>query len=279
MAFLDKLRLTNVMRQRPDEERPWGMPELFDSSPQEPVIGHGITQGPPVQRPQRINPRIASNQKMNVVYGGQEGFTPTQNRFRQDDLRKQEMDFRKQQLTDNFMRQQEMDRQRRDDREFMFNKELGGKKELEDLGFNRTAKLREIDKKAQAERDVALAKQRTEDIVTRARVQGEEARRTAKEKPIADKPLDDARDLNNRMQQLVLQHPQITPFIKKNPETGMMEISEDASPEQAKWIQGQLGSTGQKPTGKTGVMRRRNKKNPNIVQESTDGGKTWKEVK
>ncbi len=267
MGFLDRLRSTNVFRPRPATDRPFGMPDIDDGDyntlfrevgpvaaelsrqPQSNLIERGSLA------PRRM-PMVAGNtssQKKNVVYRGTEGFSPMQRQFMADDAQRENQERQDARLTQNFMRQDELMRQKRMDDSINFDKELAGRKELSGIDLDKAVRLREVDRKAQAERDKFIADQRRQDIITRERAQGEEARKTLAAKPTTDKPLDEGRDFNNRVQQLMLD-PRFSKHIIKDDATGTFKFSDDTTPEQAAFLREKLGvgekkATETKPTG------------------------------
>lgn len=300
MAFLQKLRQANIFRPNPATDRPFGMPDTDSSINLQEIAslssalddealrrqkslidyGRGQQQG-------RLRPQVADNvrnlnlaaPKKNVVYGGTEGFSPMQKQFRQDDLIKQQMENEKAQLSENFMRQQDLMRQKRDDSEYMFGKELGARKEMADLDLTRAVKLREVDKLAQAERDRFLAEQRRGDILARERAQGEETRKNLAARPTT--ATQEKADFGNKAQELVIQYPQIAPYLTKDETTGQLRIAENATPQQAEWIKNKLGMSEKPikpmPTHEQGVRTQVNSKGQKRI--SRDGGKTWEMVK
>ncbi len=237
--FLPMLRMRNIFKENPGSDRPFGMPDidngniasmfrsvgpLADSMNQDDIrrkrsmmeFEQSLRGGPNLLAG-RVPVRDV-NQKKNVVYGGTEGFSPTQKIFQGEraDERKQASEM--EQVAQEFERRKEL-------QGMDANSRLALERERAATGSaeNERASSRRMTEQAAQER------LRNEGDIARERARGTEARLTQSAKPpIATKP-PTAKEQNEtylgRIQQLKIQDPALGALLVKDPNTEQWTIS------------------------------------------------------
>lgn len=312
MAFLNDLRMANIFPRNAAKDRPFGMPEIDNGnigsllrqilpiadsmnrgnglntiassmraspSPRNMggTVGHGIEQTPGARR-------SVFDPNANVRLGVDSGITPMQRGFLAQDAQERSSDRADENANINFMRSQDLtkDKYRHEEdiadkevaaRTSLFDRELAGKKALSEVDYGHKTSL--FDQEAKLRQDIADANNaaRSKDVVTRETLRNEGKTTTPKQTADAYK---------FAAQKLKTENSVLGSLIDID-DTGAVNISPKANPEQRKRITAILNNEQyqapvtmgeeQAMPGKT--LRQRNPAT-GAIRESADGGKTWK---